>query len=52
MTFKRTAREEGSEGVFQPALAIPLLKSELLSENLLQNNVYLKVDGTASGSQG
>ena len=35
-----------------PALAVPLLNSEILSETLFQRNVYLESNGTASGSQG
>ena len=52
MIFKRITSEEGSKEVSPPALTILLLESEILSENLFQRNVYLKVNGTAGGSQG
>ena len=51
-TFKQTVREEEYKGVSPPALALPLLKFEILSENIFRKNVYLKVNGMASDSQG
>ena len=51
-SFKQTARKEWSKKVSPPALALPPLKSEKLSENRLQKKVYLKVNNTAIGSQG
>ena len=52
MTFKRKAREEGSKGVSLPPSTIPLLELEIVSENLFQKNVYLKVNGKPRGFQG
>ena len=52
MTLKRMAREEVPKGVLPTTLTIPLLESEIFSVNLYRYNVYLKVNKTASGSQG
>ena len=52
MTLKRKARLEVVKGVFPRALTIPLVESEIFSENLFTKDVYLKVNETAEGSLG